>query len=590
MGFVPLIMHEHTYRTHLENEEWFAVGNYIATDFFLFWKQWTIIIIALVCILLLLIRAKYYKEKLPWEKKAFIPLIVYCIFVFLSACFADKPLFAFAGGYDMFQSSLCLLSYVVIFYYTYSCIKSMDHVLYLLRNSEWFILIELVICFSQAIGHDIIDTTVGKIIVTNTSRWSNLSSLTLQKQMYGTLYHNDYVSSYIAMIVPLAIALLIIEQKLWRKLMNLGMLLLVVLIQPKASSSERIALAAGLAIGFLIICSRSLKMLLSCVALYVVCIVGVLNLLYCLPYLDAKVKTSFMTSYYQEDDACPIAKITTGSKKEGVTVDLKDGRTVRFTFKFDSDNKLNLHVWDGNGKSLQMNLVDENAQRYYFADQNYAKDMQFVVDTSRGFAYLDFIKDWKNYYFTDKDAFSEKSHGYYYVSSAGRMVKLPQKKIAVTHIFKNGFLNGRGFIYNRSIPLLHKHIILGAGADNFIMEFPQRDYIWDTFQNGGSNTLNVKPHCYYLQLWIQEGFIAFVAALVSFAWFIIGGVRKFRKAGIKDKTGVVGIAVVTSVIDDLVAMLANDSFTTTAVVFWTLLGLGWGILRMSDSEKTQGEQ
>lgn len=92
MGFVPLIMHEHTYRTHLENEDWFAVGNYTATDFFLFWKQWAVIILALVCLLLLLIRAKYYYEELPWDKKAFIPLGIYCVFVFLSACFAKKPL------------------------------------------------------------------------------------------------------------------------------------------------------------------------------------------------------------------------------------------------------------------------------------------------------------------------------------------------------------------------------------------------------------------------------------------------------------------------------------------------------------------
>ena len=583
MGFVPLIMHEHTYRTHLENEEWFAVGNYTATDFFLFWKQWSIIIIALVCLLLLLIRAKYYKEKLPWEKKAFIPLIVYCIFVFLSACFADKPLFAFAGGYDMFQSSLCLLSYVVIFYYTYSCIKSMDHVLYLLRNSEWFVLIELVICFSQAVGHDLIATKVGKILVTSPSRWKNLDSLTLAPTMYGTVYHNDYLSSYYAVLVPIIIALLIIEKKKWRKCLDLAFLGVIAFIQPKAASSERIAVFMALIIGFLIICTRSWKILVSCLILYAVCIGGAVNLLHTVPYLGAKAQDAIMFNSVIEDDAVTISYIKTGSSKEGITVKTTDNRELRFKFSFDKDNKVDLKAWDGSGNPLQLNLVDENAQRYYFADPTYASDMQFVVDTSKGIPCLNFVKDWNwTFPFTTINTETGKSGGYYYLSSAGRTVKLPQKKVKKVHLFTNGFLNNRGYIWDKSIPLLPHHMIIGAGADNFIMEFTQRDYVWDKYYYGDSNSLNVKPHEFYLQMWIEEGFIALVALLIFFGWFVGSGVRRFRKTSIHDDKGVMGLGVTVGVIGYLISMLANDSFTSTTIVFWVILGMGLGIYRLDD--------
>ena len=161
-------------------------------------------------------------------------------------------------------------------------------------------------------------------------------------------------------------------------------------------------------------------------------------------------------------------------------------------------------------------------------------------------------------------------------------MKLPQKKVKKVHLFTNGFLNNRGYIWDKSIPLLPHHMILGAGADNFIMEFTQRDYVWDKYYYGGSNALNVKPHDFYLQMWIEEGFIALIALLIFFGWFVGSGVRRFRKISIHDDKGVMGLGVTVGVIGYLIAMLANDSFTSTTIVFWVILGMGLGIYRLDD--------
>ena len=583
IGFIPLIMHEHTYRTHLENEDWFAVGNYTATDFFLFWKQWAVIILALVCLLLLLIRAKYYKEKLPWEKKAFIPLGIYCLFVFLSACFAKKPLFAWAGGYDMFQSALAILSYVVLFYYTYSCIKSMDHVLYLLRGAEIGVTIELLICFFQAIGHDPIATKVGKILVTNPSRWSNLDSLTLSPDVYGTIYNTDYLSMYLPIVVPIIVVLLVIEKQLWRKIYNACLLLLSLFVLVKGPSSAKMAIVAAVAIVFIICCTRDRRLLVSCVIM-LACIVfaGASIIFGSSGYYKAKADQLWNGTALEDSDV-PIKSVTTGSADEGVTVELKDGKSYRFTFSLEEGQIKNLKVYDGSGIELALTEANADNQTYVFADTaEQAEGVYFYRDDSQFMSRLMFAKDSAAVPFVDTNVYGNSGKkSYYLMSTAGRCEKMPQKnKGEVYEVFHNGFWSGRGSIYNRSLPLLKRYMLIGAGADNFIMVYPQRDYINDFYLGEGVNTLNVKPHCYYLQVWIQEGFIAFAVVMVFFFWYLCTGTKKYRKIIHDDHTRVIGFAIMIGVIGYLVAVIANDSTICTAPVFWTVLGIGTGLLNL----------
>lgn len=585
IGFVPLIMHEHTYRTHLENEDWFAVGNYNATDFFLFWKQWAVIILALVCLLLLLIRAKYYKEKLPWEKKAFIPLGIYCLFVFLSACFAKKPLFAWAGGYDMFQSAPAILSYVVLFYYTYSCIKSMDHVLYLLRGAEIGITIELVISFSQVMGHDLIATTVGKAIVTNSSRWGNLDSLTLSPSIYGTLYNQDYQSMYLPVIIPIFIGLIIVEKEIWRKIFNAILLLISAYILINVSSSAKIALVGALIIGLVIICTRDKKQFVSTVIM-LVCIAFSIGsvVFYSCSYYRVKVSNVWNIDRYPDDSDVPIENIKTGTLDDGITVELKDGNIIKFWFSVSDGRIKNIKACDKKGSEIKLVETNKDNQTYTLDDARYqSENMYFYRDDTHWTTCLGFVKDNRTFYFTDTNfgGTEDKSDGYYLLSTAGRTVKLPQKNSGkVYHIFHNGFWSARGPIYNRSIPLLKKYMIVGAGADNFIMAYPQRDYINDYYLNNGSNSLNVKPHSYYLQVWIQEGFVAFIVVMTFFLWYLNRAVKEFRKTTHDDHVGVMGFAIMISIIVYLIAVVANDSTICTAPVFWTFLGIGWGVNSM----------
>ena len=122
-------------------------------------------------------------------------------------------------------------------------------------------------------------------------------------------------------------------------------------------------------------------------------------------------------------------------------------------------------------------------------------------------------------------------------------------------------------------------MLIGAGADNYIMVYPQRDYILNGYSlwERNSNTLNVKPHCFYLQVWIQEGFIALVAIMVFFAWYLLQSMKLYYQVKKDDELGVLGYATFLGILAYLIAVLANDSTICTAPVFWAVLGLGWGI-------------
>lgn len=68
--------------------------------------------------------------------------------------------------------------------------------------------------------------------------------------------------------------------------------------------------------------------------------------------------------------------------------------------------------------------------------------------------------------------------------------------------------------------------------------------------------------------------------MVFFFWYLCTGTKKYRKIIHDDPTRVIGFAIMIGVIGYLVAVIANDSTICTAPVFWTVLGIGTGLLNL----------
>ena len=136
----------------------------------------------------------------------------------------------------------------------------------------------------------------------------------------------------------------------------------------------------------------------------------------------------------------------------------------------------------------------------------------------------------------------------------------------------------RGYIWSRTIPILPDYLVLGAGPDCFLYEFPQDDILGKLYAYGTGSIVVDKPHNLYLQIFVNEGgiaLLAFLAVCVSYLWDcfrLYGGHRQNRN-------GLRGIAVGLGVAGYLFAGFFNDSTVMTSTMFWILLGVGVGMNR-----------
>lgn len=585
VGLIPLIVRVHIYDSHLERYDWFPNAGKQA-DVFLFYKQWAVVVLAAVCVILLLIRANEYYEELS-VKKFMIPAGIYGIMVLVSAIFGKNPLFSFAGSYEMFESALALIGYLIIAYYTYTCMVTPEHVRYFLRGSEYFILVELVIAAFQKLGLDIFSTAIWKRLITPLSLSQYIGSInitTAKGDAYGTIYNVDYFSMYFGVLLPIFIALIFAEEKLWRKILNLGLCALAALVMSHGALSGVVGLFGAAVIGLFVLLSHRKKVfIVSIIALGTVILGTVAAIHNNSTMKELAYKALSPAGPFVKDEDIPISEdgIYTGDKN--VKISMKDGRVLVFSYSVDSSSgTITFDAKDGDGRTLSMD------QAYALTEEGWT-DIFFGKDGDTVF--VNIPSNWYDCRFPFIKASDEGD--YYFVNLAGKAVKLPvDDPVEISYVFPENILTERGHLFNRCIPLLRHNMFIGAGANCFILVYPQWEYInkqyWYTFENVA---LDVKPHCYYFQLWIENGFIAFAAAMVFFFWFLVQSVRLYRRAVFKDAYAGIreeerkerlalarsGFGIFTGVLAYLIVVLANDSTICTAPVFWTVLGAGWGV-------------
>ncbi len=166
---------------------------------------------------------------------------------------------------------------------------------------------------------------------------------------------------------------------------------------------------------------------------------------------------------------------------------------------------------------------------------------------------------------------------YYYLNNELNQVKA--RKVENAGLFDDGFLSGRGGIWNRSLPLLKRHILLGAGANAFVMEYPQEDFVSLNYLYGWDYTeYNVKAHSLYLGNMIENGIVGTLFLVGFFVLYLISGVRKYcRKSMVSSAGGgtyvyYVKFGLFLGCVGYMISGFINDSNVCTAPVFWAFLG------------------
>jgi hypothetical protein len=239
------------------------------------------------------------------------------------------------------------------------------------------------------------------------------------------------------------------------------------------------------------------------------------------------------------------------------------------------DGGVKQEVYHADGSRVEMDWADERGEGDPF--ESALQGIHFRAYGKDGISYAVFRYQDLNFRFTKALGTGK----YEYISINGK----PDELVSA-ETFSNmpdTFLNGRGYIWKRVLPLIFRNALLGSGPDTFLLVFPQNDYVaranlgYEFFTQMLTNA-----HSLYLQMALQTGIpsllclLAFVGIYLVRSWKLYIGKPVFGKEK-EQKLQRVGAAIALGVIGYLLCGLTWTSSVCTTPIFWMMLGSGMAV-------------
>ncbi|MCR5586454.1 MAG: O-antigen ligase family protein [Lachnospiraceae bacterium] len=587
LSFIPLIAYNHDYESGLDKYDWYT--SYTGTtDFFLYNKMvWIIVacvymIIAVACLWFL------NNEKLIWTKQM-IPMAVYVVISFISAFTSIDSHYSFNGIYEQFEPVWVLVGYGIMVYYTALIVQRAGTTEKIMK---WFVVGISLMTFlgmTQVLKKDFFRTPLGSAYMTGDSNAGLQFNFELGRP-YLTLYNPNYVGFYVALVVPVLIALTFATKTLWKRIFYILLTFCLFAILFASQSRAGIMCLAGSLIIMVLFIRRMIfsnkkVTIASIIAIAVVIAAFVGVNAYNGDVLLSRLKDMFtvQSEFYSLED------IVTGD--DDVTF-YYEGNEFHMTMVNNKEGGIHLEFVDQDGKALELSENDDDGDGTVVGTVN---DERFPITYSYIAAggYCTLTITGQNYMFTNTaSSYSTKvspdDHSYYYYSGGAICFKLKKHSDNGNFFDKHlRFANLRGFMWSRTIPLLKKYFFLGSGPDTFIIAFPNDDIVGLNNSNH-INEIITKPHCMYLQIGTQTGVISLLALLIFFGWYFVDSFLIYWRNKYTDYLPILGVGIMTAVIGYLVSAVTNDSCVAISPIFYCLVGLGVGInyyikKNMSDS-------
>lgn len=573
MGFVPLIVHMFEYDANLSQFDWFPASSGLQTDFFFAWKMIAIVILGVVMIGIMLYRYLKKKEQFQFEN-SFYMLFVYAMFVAMSALFSSYKYWVVRGTYELFEPVWAVFAYMILCYYVYNYVQEEKQVNKVLLWAGVGMAMVTLIGVFQYFGKDFFKTGFGKHLITNTSFWGNLDSLNFnmaEGTSYTTLYNPNFLSFYFGMLIPLLACLFIGAKKVWQRVaLVVAEILCIICLKGSGSDTGWMAIAAGVVILALVLISRKKKAFY--VVLAIVIVGGVVAVTAgAKTSIGERIKNTIVGTYYMED-AYAVRSFSTNDNNVELNV---KGNVLYASYDTDESGATKIHCSDSDNNVLETTLIDQNNQIYSINDVRFdgvtLKAIQLNDNNDNNIPAITVTVDGVEWNFVQIE-----NQGYYLLNYAGKLVKYDGT--SRSYLFKEDAMSSRGHIWDMTIPFLGKHVFMGSGANTYMLEYPQDDYIGQKYIY--ANGYEVKAHCWYLQQWVETGLLGTLALIGFLLWYIIRSIRIYRRVDLHEHLSWVGVGLFAAVLVYVIAAVANDSNVCTAPVFWGMLGLGMAVNRM----------
>lgn len=562
VSILPFIVRLKVYQANLSGFSWFSYSDDY-TDFFLYYKQIFFLIAVFIMACIALYKAYTDRKNIVYSP-ILIPLAVYGILALLSSIFSKYRSYSFRGIHEQFESVFVLLGYCLIVYYCLQIIKTENDVRLIINCFVISVFVMSLLGLTQYYGKDFYATDMGLKMILPNRYWSSKDTIQFNfeaNRVYLSFYNPNYVGSYSAMAASFFLVLAVLTRK--RKWMIPIYILvatgIIISLLGSKSKTGLIGLAVA-GIFTLIILSKYL-------AKYFYLSIPMVLLVFSVIFLYNKANDNILLDRIRQ--ATVFTKSET-SLKDIITADDKviinyKGNELHVQYNI-KDTYADFNVEDDKGNPIEMELLAEKNE-FLINDERFP-------DFKLGSAYFE---DTLLFYVTINNhnwLFTNQTPdgSYYYFNRYGKLDKINSAPHALFTGYEK-YASGRGYIWSRTLPVLKKHIILGSGADTFVMAFPQQDYV-NSYNYGYGNQLVTKPHNLYLQVGVQTGALSLIAFLVFYAMYFVSSIKLYIKGKFKSYYSQVGVAILVASVSYMVLGLANDSSITVAPVFWVLLGLG----------------
>ena len=571
IGIVPLITGIYSYTNDvLIKYPWFLPSSYSSTDIFLAYKSFALQILMAVMVFAY-IYSLFKPGKKPFPDKPFILLVPYLFWVILSGICAVYPGLSFGVSYDRFEPVGAVISYAVICVYSYLFVNSDDRFKKVICYIAVFYAVMIGIGVMQGLGHDPFSTEAVRRLLTfgadDTAR--QITVMRYAKAAYCTLYNENYTGMYLSVLLPVCVMIVSLPLNIKIRIAA-GILALASLFVLYRSGSESgwIALTVSSLAVFLFRMIHKRRYLYAAAAAAIF-IAGILTV-FIIPSLRERLSERITGGSQSRPGS--ITGIET--KDDEAVFHYLSGSELHCRFDFTDDGKIRPEFWDKNGNELKASYSD-GVYRLEECFEYSDAAVKGQPTKQPGIFIASFVIDGQQWPLTNCT-----DGTYYYVTSGLNLVKFPV--IESAGIFPDDLLSGRGAIWNRCIPLLKKHLLLGCGPNLFIIDYQQDDYILKTYSVGwGKYVYDVKPHSFYICTWMESGFSALLCIIAFFLYYIVNGVRLYLSIDLNDKALMfgarVGLGMFVGCIAYMTAALANDSTVCTAPVFWAVLGMSFAV-------------
>lgn len=644
---VPLLLRIHqmkldavTSRAYKGVATYFDVFNYLKAQFLM-------IALGLMCLYWVI---RFLQRRFPLYNPMLVPLGIYLLFVVLSAVLSPFRWVAFNGYPDRLEGFFVLLAYVMLAMTGALTVRTDKVRTVIIVAVMLSSVILAVLGASQYLDRDFFQTVAGRNLFIPTAYAALFDKLDFnfgKNVMYVTVYNPNYLGSYSALLLPVAIMLTYhwLENKKWY--VALGFLFVAANFMLWLGGMSRAGLlGGGVALLFLLVVGirsvlRHWKATLLMVVLCGAVFSGMNH------FSNGLVKSEFirtLPSAIQEKLATPkasmlnpfVLKVYAESAGKDETVESvadnqqEPSSAVEAPVTATAEESALAALSEPppqptptpTPKPVKKPLVTQvtlNDNRFHFETETETvvvvlEEDEFILLDENEHTLLYTIKENvdKNGVAITTAYFDDARYAGYsmqlisggalfrwykktipLIVTEGKLTIMTKENVYESHIEapavwgfegKEGFASSRGYIWSRSIPLMRETMFVGAGPDAFAMMFPQTDIAGKINWFGDINILVDKPHNWYLQMAINTGGISLIAMLVFLAWYLLIGI-KIKNEPVIAGGRLIHIGIMSGVVGYLVAAVFNDSNVSVSPVFWVILGLGLSYLIAVDTTK-----